>query len=113
MNVTPEKGQSSYSSTQQNPTYSSQHPSGGCYIATAVYGSYGCPEVWILRRFRDYSLAMSISGRLFIKFYYKVSPTFVKLFGDKMWFQQFWKDRLDKIVLLLKKKGYKDTPYVD
>ncbi|AZA83149.1 hypothetical protein C1637_19580 [Chryseobacterium lactis] len=26
---------------------------GACYIATAVYGSYDCSEVWILRRFRD------------------------------------------------------------
>ncbi|MFR9028073.1 MAG: DUF2726 domain-containing protein [Clostridium sp.] len=25
----------------------------GCYIATAVYGSYDCPQVWVLRRFRD------------------------------------------------------------
>ncbi len=25
----------------------------GCYIATCVYGSYDCPEVWTLRRFRD------------------------------------------------------------
>lgn len=24
----------------------------GCYIATCVYGSYDCPQVWILRRFR-------------------------------------------------------------
>ncbi|MDR0918559.1 MAG: hypothetical protein LBM93_04840 [Oscillospiraceae bacterium] len=31
--------------------------SGRCYIATAVYGSYDCPEVWTLRRFRDYILA--------------------------------------------------------
>src|SRR5699024_12626084 len=23
--------------------------SGGCYVATAVYGSYDCPEVWTLR----------------------------------------------------------------
>lgn len=25
----------------------------GCYIATSVYGSYDCPEVWNLRCFRD------------------------------------------------------------
>ena len=25
----------------------------GCYVATCVYGSYDCPEVWVLRRFRD------------------------------------------------------------
>ncbi len=31
---------------------SSQHnESSGCYIATAVYGSYDCPPVWTLRRF--------------------------------------------------------------
>ena len=29
----------------------------GCYVATAVYGSYDCPEIWTLRRFRDKVLA--------------------------------------------------------
>ena len=29
----------------------------GCYVATSVYGSYDCPEVWTLRRFRDEVLA--------------------------------------------------------
>lgn len=91
----------------------SESKSGGCYIATAVYGSYDCPEVWILRRFRDYSLTKSIFGRLFIKLYYTVSPVIVRLFGDTVWFQHFWKDRLDKIVLGLRKKGYEDTPYFD
>ena len=26
---------------------------GGCYVATAVYGSYDCPQVWTLRRYRE------------------------------------------------------------
>lgn len=43
--------------------------SGRCYIATAVYGSYDCPEVWVLRRYRDYYLKNSSSGRLFIRLY--------------------------------------------
>lgn len=86
---------------------------GGCYIATAVYGSYDCPEVWTLRRFRDYSLAKSRQGQLFIRLYYAVSPGFVRLFGSTMWFQKFWRGRLDKIVQILKKKGYDDTPYCD
>ena len=30
---------------------------GGCYVATAVYGSYDCPQVWTLRRYRDDILA--------------------------------------------------------
>ena len=45
-------------------------PKGGCYVATAVYGSYDCPEVWTLRRYRDYSLAETWYGRAFIKLYY-------------------------------------------
>lgn len=46
----------------------------GCYIATAVYGSYNAPEVITLRRFRDETLKKSFLGRLFIKVYYRLSP---------------------------------------
>ena len=40
---------------------------GGCYIATCVYGSYDCPEVWTLRRYRDYTLDLTWYGRTFIR----------------------------------------------
>jgi len=50
----------------------------GCYIATAVYGSYDCDEVLKLRRFRDDYLASFFLGKLFICFYYIVSPLFAK-----------------------------------
>ncbi len=46
----------------------------GCYIATAVYGSYDAPEVRILRKYRDEVLQNSFWGRVFIKTYYKLSP---------------------------------------
>lgn len=110
-NHPPKTGFTSMDSYDNAPV--SEPKSGGCYIATAVYGSYDCPEVWILRRFRDYSLAKSIRGRLFIRLYYTVSPMLVNLFGSTVWFQRFWKSRLDKIVRRLKKKGYEDTPYCD
>jgi DNA-directed RNA polymerase subunit RPC12/RpoP len=48
--------------------------SGGCYIATAVYGSYEAPEVMVLRKFRDEVLTKSLLGRVFIKTYYVLSP---------------------------------------
>ena len=86
---------------------------GGCYIATAVYGSYDCPEVWTLRRFRDKRLLQSAPGRLFVKSYYAVSPSVVKVFGRTNWFNQFWRTKLDKMVARLKKDGYEDTPYND
>lgn len=89
------------------------HSSDGCYVATCVYGSYDCPEVWTLRRFRDFDLAQSLYGRAFIKLYYAVSPKIVKLFGKSHSFKAFWKKRLDKMVTALQRKGYEDTPYQD
>ena len=85
----------------------------GCYIATCVYGSYDCPQVCTLRRFRDYTLAETWYGRLFIKCYYAISPTFVKWFGNAKWFRKFWKSKLDKMVADLNNKGVKDTYYND
>lgn len=85
----------------------------GCYIATSVYGSYDCPQVWVLRRYRDYKLDKTILGRAFIKLYYTFSPMLVKKFGKSKWFQSFWKFRLDKMVERLKLQGYEDTPYYD
>ena len=86
---------------------------GGCYVATAVYGSYDCPEVWTLRRFRDNVLAETWYGRLFIKLYYALSPTAVKLFGDADWFQNFWRGKLDSMVSNLQAEGFESTPYQD
>lgn len=86
---------------------------GSCYIATCVYGSYDCPEVWTLRRYRDYTLDKNPFGRLFIKIYYALSPTAVKLFGRRKWFRNFWRKRLDKKVAKLKAKGVEDTRYND
>ena len=96
-----------------NSGTSTNTKSNGCYVATCVYGSYDCPEVWTLRRFRDYVLKESIPGRLFIKSYYTVSPTVVKLFGKDKWFHKLFKTTLDKFVIKLQKDGIKDTPYKD
>ncbi len=47
---------------------------GGCFIATAAYGSYEERHVKILREFRDGYLLTNIPGRAFVSLYYKVSP---------------------------------------
>ncbi len=85
----------------------------GCYIATAVYGSYDCPQVWTLRRYRDYTLAEKWYGRAFIKVYYAISPALVKWFGNTKWFKNMWKRKLDRMVAGLWAKGIKSTPYKD
>ena len=84
---------------------------GGCYVATCVYGSYDCPQVWTLRRYRDDTLRETWYGRAFIKVYYAVSPTLVKWFGDTKWFKKMWKGKLDRMVARLQAEGVSDTPY--
>lgn len=91
----------------------SHSSSEGCYVATCVYGSYDCPEVWTLRRFRDFRLAKTWYGRMFIRLYYAVSPTIVKIFGGTKLFKNFWKKRLDKMLANLQSSGYASTPYED
>ena len=86
---------------------------GGCYVATCVYGSYDCPEVWTLRRYRDELLGASWHGRMFIRLYYAVSPTLVKWFGHTRWFKKLFKKRLDKMVQKLQNEGFDSTPYED
>ena len=87
--------------------------SGGCYVATAVYGSYDCPQVWTLRRYRDYTLAETWHGRAFIKTYYAISPTLVKWFGHTEWFKKMWQGKLDRMVAKLQANGVESTPYED
>ena len=78
-----------------------------------MYGSYDCPEVWTLRRYRDNTLASTWYGRAFIHIYYAISPTLVKWFGKTKWFKKMWKGKLDKMVAKLQAEGVENTPYND
>ncbi len=99
----------------KNPTggYTTRSSSQGCYIATCVYGSYDCPEVWVLRRFRDEFLRKRFLGRMFIKVYYQISPWVVQRAGGCSWFRRAWRKVLDRWVERLDKGGYDNSPYED
>lgn len=99
--------------TAAHQNQAQQSSNGGCYIATAVYGSYDCPEVWTLRRFRDEWLSARFLGKVFINLYYRISPTVVRLFGKKKAFNSFWRTLLDRFTIYLNKKGYSSDKYTD
>jgi hypothetical protein len=46
----------------------------GCFIATACYGSPFARDVSILRAYRDEVLLKRKAGRIFVRFYYLISP---------------------------------------
>lgn len=98
------------SSRPQEPT-PSKTSSGGCFVATAVYGSYDCPEVWVLRRFRDQTLAKSTLGRAFISAYYLTSPIALRLLGRHSGL--LFKRPIAALVRTLKARGYSDEPYAE
>lgn len=97
------------SGAPKQPT--AQNKKGGCYVATAVYGSYDCPEVWVLRRFRDNKLAKRRLGRSFISFYYFVSPQALRIAGPTI--TALSRPPLNAIVRMLKRRGYSDLPYAE
>lgn len=55
----------------------------GCFIATAAMGSYNDPYVKMLTMFRDDFLLKNAVGRLFIDFYYQVSPPIARWMDGK------------------------------
>ncbi|MDR0908323.1 MAG: sel1 repeat family protein [Spirochaetaceae bacterium] len=76
--------------------------SGGCYIATAVYGSYDAPSVMTLRHFRDEYLAKSLLGRLFISIYYKLSPQIANSLRNTVIINRLVRCILDRFVIRLR-----------
>lgn len=107
------KYDNSYMAPVNSSSGNTSSGSGGCYIATCVYGSYDCPQVWTLRRFRDDTLDTKWYGKVFIKCYYAISPILVKWFGKTKWFRRFWKTKLDRMVSNLNDKGVDGSRYFD
>jgi hypothetical protein len=64
------------------PFIDSERSSGGCFIATAAYGSYLDPHVTILRDFRDTLLIPSSLGKILVRLYYRYSPRMASLVGQ-------------------------------
>lgn len=106
--VTPSNTDSSSSYTipqsgQSSNISESNSKKEGCYIATMAYGSYDHPKVMILRWYRDNILQKSVFGRIFIHFYYYISPKLVAVLKGHDKINRFIRYILDKQVIRIKK----------
>jgi len=71
---------------------------GGCFIATAAYGSPLAPELVLLRSYRDEVLARSALGQQLIALYYRMSPPVARFIADKPWLRAFVRQLLKPFI---------------
>lgn len=79
---------------------SSSGGGGGCFIATAAYGTPMAEEVRYLRALRDQYLLGNAPGRAFVDFYYRVSPTLAEAIRERAAWRSFVRAALTPLVAL-------------
>jgi len=77
---------------------------GGCFIATAAYGTPLAPEINVLREWRDFKLRKSVGGRMFVKVYYVVSPSIALIIAKSEQLKYLTRKTLTPIVEYFKRK---------
>ncbi len=83
---------------------------GGCFIATAAYGTPMAAEVRYLRALRDQYLLTNAIGRRFVHAYYTVSPPLADFLRDnaflRAWVRLWLKPWVDLSRLLVSEEAY-------
>ena len=75
---------------------------GGCFIATAAYGTSTAKEINILREFRDEVLMENSLGKELVAFYYAVSPPLANIISEHELLRTFVRDIIiDPIVMII------------
>ena len=81
----------------------SSSSSGGCYIATMVYGDYNHPQVMVLRSYRDEVLLSNIAGKILVRLYYSISPILVKVLKNNQLINIGIRNILNQIIRKIQK----------
>jgi len=81
-------------------------PSGGCFIATAAYGTSTAEQIDVLREFRDIVLLESTLGSQFVALYYQLSPPVADFIAESSFLRTLVRELLvDPIVWVVEATG--------
>jgi len=81
-------------------------PSGGCFIATAAYGTPTAEQLDVLREFRDIVLLESTAGSQFVALYYQLSPPVADFISGNEFLRTLVRELLaDPIVWIVEATG--------
>jgi len=82
-------------------------PLGGCFIATAAYGTPTAEQIDVLREFRDIVLLKSTAGSQFVALYYQLSPPVADFISGSSFLRTLVRELLvDPIVWVVEATGY-------
>jgi polyhydroxybutyrate depolymerase len=88
------------------PESTTPPPSGGCFIATAAYGTPTAEQLDVLREFRDDVLLKSTVGSRLVDLYYRVSPPIADFISEHNFVRTLVRELLiDPIVWLVEATG--------
>jgi hypothetical protein len=80
--------------------------SGGCFIATAAYGTPAAKQIDVLRKFRDIVLLKSTVGSQFVALYYQLSPPIADFIAGNSFLSTLVRELLvDPIVWVVQATG--------
>ena len=78
---------------------------GGCFIATAAYGTPSAAEIDVLREFRDAVLLENALGSRFVDIYYRLSPPIAEVIAQNSFLKTVVRGALDPVVRLVGATG--------
>ena len=85
----------------EEPKEAANSDGGGCFIATAAYGSYFMPKVKVLRNFRDDYLLTNTAGQYFVTQYYHYSPPIADYISKREWLKTGVRGALTPLVYFI------------